>query len=532
MRIFIPEETFPGEQRVAATPDSVGRLVKLGHTPVVRAGAGVAAGFADEAYREAGAEIVTGDASSAWGSADAVFKVRAPNDSEIGLLKRGTILACYLQPASSEALLKQLADTGVTALALDAVPRITRAQSMDTLSAMANIAGYRAVIEAAGAFGRFFGGQMTAAGRLPPAKVLVIGAGVAGLAAVGAAKNLGAIVRAFDTRAATKDQVESLGGEFLTIQMEESGEGAGGYAKEMSQAFLDAEYALFREQAEEVDIVITTALIPGKPAPKLWLKDMVERMRPGSVVVDLAGEQGGNCEYTQPGEAVVEHGVTVIGYTDLPSRMADTASSLYSNVMVNLVKHLGGEDPQIDMEDEVTRAMTVTHDGSVTWPPPQAPAPPAPIAKPAAKPAPAEVEEEPSPSRFDTFLVAGGLLLAAAWAMLRFGMDGATSEAGSELQAFVQHLTVFVLACFIGYQVIWNVTPALHTPLMAVTNAISGIIILGGLLQGGAVEPVTEAGGGVDAAVWLGLIAILLAMINVAGGFWVTHRMLAMFRKD
>ena len=533
MRIAIPKEIFPGERRVAGTPDSVKRLVKLGHQPVVETGAGESAGFSDDAYREAGAEIAN-DAATAWANADAVFKVRAPSEEEIARLKRGAILACYLQPASNEDLLKKLSVAGVSALALDIVPRITRAQSMDTLSAMANIAGYRAVIEAANAFGRFFGGQMTAAGRLPPAKVLVIGAGVAGLAAVGAAKNLGAIVRAFDTRAATEDQVESLGGEFLTIQMEESGEGGGGYAKEMSQAFLDAEFALFREQAEEVDIVITTALIPGRPAPKLWLKDMVERMRPGSVVVDLAGEQGGNCEYTQPNKAVVEHGVTVIGYTDMPSRMADTASSLYSNVMVNLVKHLGGEEPAIDMEDEVTRAMTVTHDGYISWPPPQAPAPPTPPAKPAPKPTAADMEEEvPSPTRFDTFLVAGGLLLAAGWAFLRFGTGGgAEADAGTELQAFVQHLTVFVLACFIGYQIIWNVTPALHTPLMAVTNAISGIIIIGGLLHGGAIAPLTEEGGGLGIAAILGLAAILLAMINVAGGFWVTHRMLAMFRRD
>ncbi len=536
MRIVLPKEIFPGECRVAGTPDSVVRLVKLGHQPVVESGAGQAAGFSDDAYRKAGAKIatdVTSNVTDVWADADAVFKVRAPSDEEIGRLKRGAILACYLQPASNDELLQKLAKQGVSALALDVVPRITRAQSMDTLSAMANIAGYRAVIEAANAFGRFFGGQMTAAGRLPPAKVLVIGAGVAGLAAVGAAKNLGAIVRAFDTRAATEDQVESLGGEFLTIHMEESGDGAGGYAKEMSQAFLDAEFALFRKQAEEVDIVITTALIPGRPAPKLWLKDMVERMRPGSVVVDLAGEQGGNCEYTQPGEAVVEHGVTVIGYTDLPSRMANTASSLYSNVMVNLVKHLGGEEPEIDMEDEVTRAMTVTHDGTVSWPPPEAPAPPAPPPKPAPRPVAAEAEEIPSPTRFDTFLVAGGLLLAAGWAFLRFGVGGgAEADSGTELQAFVQHLTVFVLACFIGYQIIWNVTPALHTPLMAVTNAISGIIIIGGLLHGGAIAPLTEEGGGLGIAALLGLAAILLAMINVAGGFWVTHRMLAMFRRD
>ncbi|MEM6799409.1 MAG: Re/Si-specific NAD(P)(+) transhydrogenase subunit alpha [Planctomycetota bacterium] len=532
MRIAIPRETVAGERRVAATPASVAGLIKLGHQVVIQTTAGEAAGFTDKAYEEAGAEIVQ-DPGAVWSGAEAVFKVRSPGDEEIARLQRGAVLACYLQPAISGELLQKLADAGVTALALDAVPRITRAQSMDTLSAMANIAGYRAVIEAANAFGRFFGGQMTAAGRLPPAKVLVIGAGVAGLAAVGAAKNLGAIVRAFDTRSATKDQVESLGGEFLTIQLEESGEGAGGYAKEMSQAFLDAEYALFREQAKEVDIVITTALIPGKPAPKLWLKDMVEAMRPGSVVVDLAGEQGGNCEYTRPDEAVVEHGVTVIGYTGLPSRMADTASSLYANVLVNLVKHLGGAEATIDMQDEVTRAITVTHDGAVTWPPPQAPAPPAPPPKPAPQPVVADTEEEaPSPSRFDTFLVAGGLLLAALWAVLRFSSGGDPEAGGGELEAFVQHLTVFVMACFVGYQVIWNVTPALHTPLMAVTNAISGIIILGGLLQGGAVGPATEDGGGIGIAAVFGLIAILLAMINVAGGFWVTHRMLAMFRKE
>ncbi|MEM6329656.1 MAG: Re/Si-specific NAD(P)(+) transhydrogenase subunit alpha [Planctomycetota bacterium] len=545
MRIAIPKETAAGERRVAATPDSVAKLAKLGHEVVVETTAGGAAGFADDAYREAGAQVLT-DTGAVWSGAEAVFKLRPPTDEEIGRMARGAVLACYIQPATSGELLQKLADAGVTTLALDAVPRITRAQSMDTLSAMANIAGYRAVIEAANAFGRFFGGQMTAAGRLVPAKVLVIGAGVAGLAAVGAAKNLGAIVRAFDTRAATKDQVESVGGEFLTVTIEESGEGAGGYAKEMSQAFLDAEYALFREQAAEVDIVITTALIPGKPAPKLWLKDMVEKMRPGSVVVDLAGEQGGNCEYTRPGEAVVEHGVTVIGYTDLASRMADTASSLYANVLVNVVKHLGGAEPAIDMQDEITRAMAVTHDGAVTWPPPAPPAPPAAADKPTpAKPAPAKqpaadaAGEKSAPGGgVDRLLVGAGVALAALWALLRFttsgdaGVGAETAAGGGELAEFVQHLTVFVLACFIGYQVIWNVTPALHTPLMAVTNAISGIIILGGLLQGGAVLPATEDGGGITLAVAFGLIAILLAMINVAGGFWVTQRMLAMFRKD
>jgi NAD(P) transhydrogenase subunit alpha len=507
----------------------VGLLKKLGHTVVIESGAGDSAGFSDDAYRDAGAEV-TDHTQSLWFDAELILKVNPPSESEVGLLEKGDILACYLRPAIDAELLDKLAKKGVTALALDAVPRITRAQSMDTLSAMANIAGYRAVIEAANVFGRFFGGQMTAAGMLPPAKVLIIGAGVAGLAAVGAAKNLGAIVRAFDTRAATKEQVESLGGEFLTVELEESGEGGGGYAKEMSKEFLDAEFALFREQAKEVDIVITTALVPGKAAPKLWHKDMVELMKPGSVVVDLAAEQGGNCDVTVPGEKVVHQGVTVLGYGNLPSRMADTASSLYSNVMVNLVKHLGGEDIKIDMEDQVTRAMTVTHDGAVTWPPPQAPASPVAAPKPAvpvAKAAAVQPEATANGRRTrDIVLAAGGLLLAALWVYLRYQVSGQAEATGSEAQQFVQHFTVFVLACIVGWHVIWNVSAALHTPLMAVTNAISGIIIVGGLLTGGNVGE-----GGVTTAVALGLVAILLAMINVAGGFLVTQRMLKMFRK-
>lgn len=530
MRIAIPRETTPGERRVAATPDSVRALAKLGHAVSVESGAGAAAGFSDDAYRDAGADV-TDHTQSLWFDAEAILKVRPPSDAEVELLEKGDILACYLQPAQNGALLARLAERGVTALALEAVPRITRAQSMDTLSAMANIAGYRAVIEAANSFGRFFGGQMTAAGMLPPAKVLVIGAGVAGLAAVGAAKNLGAIVRAFDTREATKEQVESLGGEFLTVQIEESGEGAGGYAKQMSQEFIDAEFALFREQAKEVDIVITTALIPGKPAPKLWLEDMVQAMKPGSVVVDLAGEQGGNCEYTEPGEKVVTHGVTVIGYTDLPSRMADTASHLYSNVMVNLVKHLGGAQVTIDLDDVVTRAMTVTHGGQVTWPPPELPPPTPPAPKPektAPGPAKRDAAARPGGSSKlgDTVMIVVGVLLAALWLYLRVNAGGENQTGGGEAQAFVQHLTVFVMACFVGWHVIWNVSAALHTPLMAVTNAISGIIIIGGLITGGAVSA------GLTPAVVLGLLACLLAMINVAGGFLVTQRMLKMFRRE
>ncbi len=436
-------------------------------------------------------------------------------------------MVAFLSPATNGDLLRLFADQGITAIAVEAVPRITRAQSMDALSAMANLAGYRAVVEAADAYCGFFSGQMTAAGMMPPAKILIIGAGVAGLAAVGAAKGLGAIVRAFDTRAATKEQVESLGGEFLTVELEEAGEGGGGYAKEMSKAFLDAEFALFREQAKEVDIVITTALIPGKPAPKLWHKDMVEAMRPGSVVVDLAGEQGGNCEYTVPHESTVVHGVTILGYTNLPSRMGRTASTLYANVVLNLWKHLGGAEPKVDFEDEITRAMTVTHQGDVTWPPPKPPAPPT--------PAPAPKQAEPAPKMPAKTASSGwpaaiaGVILAGIWLWARYAFN--TEEGtGDAAQAFVQHLTVFIMACFVGWHVIWNVSPALHTPLMAVTNAISGIILVGGLLMSG--QPLTSPDGALNLAVTLGLAASLLAMINVAGGFLVTQRMLKMFRKD
>jgi len=544
VRIGIPKETHPGERRVAATPASIAQLVKLGHEVVIEEDAGAAAGFSAEVYRRSGARVEA-DPAAVW-SADLLLKVRPPTEDEIARLKPGAILACYLQPATSGRLLERLAAASVTALAMDAVPRITRAQSLDALSAMANIAGYRAVVEATNAFGRFFGGQMTAAGRVPPAKVLVIGAGVAGLAALGAARSLGAVVRAFDTREACREQVQSMGGEFLTVDIAESGEGVGGYAKEVSQAFIDAEYALFRDQAREVDIVITTALIPGKPAPKLWLRDMVQVMKPGAVVVDLAAEQGGNCELTRPGAAVVtDDGVTILGYTDLPSRMADTASTLYANVMVNLVKHLGGGAAVIDLSDEITRGMTVTHEGAVIWPPPPPAAPPPPAVLPAAAgtgaasagapaAAPATGVEPRAPRearpRGRVWPPVVGLLIAAVWVFLRWRFGGEGQATGDEAQAFVQHLTVFVMACFVGWHVIWNVKPALHTPLMSVTNAISGIIILGGLQQGS--QPWQRPDGSVEPAVLFGLAAILLAMINVAGGFLVTQRMLRMFRKD
>jgi NAD(P) transhydrogenase subunit alpha len=419
---------------------------------------------------------------------------------------------------------------------MDQVPRISRAQKMDALSSMANISGYRAVIEAANRFGSFFTGQFTAAGKVPPGKVLIIGAGVAGLAALGAAKSLGAIVRAFDVRAAAEDQVKSLGGEFLTVKIQESGEGQGGYAKEMSKEFIDAEYALFREQAKDVDVVITTALIPGKPAPKLWLKDMVDKMKPGSVVVDLAAEQGGNCEYTRPGEVADVNGVSVIGYTDLPSRMAHVASDFYGMNLWHFLEEMGGAAGwKIDHENDAVRPALVLEQGEKRWPAPpmKAAAPAAAAAKPApaaeAKPAPAKPEIRSgghapaprAPSRASGILLSiFGLALAALWAGLRFGQ--ADANASFEEYQLLQHVTVFVMAVFVGFQVVWNVTPALHTPLMSVTNAISGIIVVGGLLSGR---------GELDTAVIVAVVATLFATINIAGGFIVTRRMLAMFRK-
>jgi NAD(P) transhydrogenase subunit alpha len=418
---------------------------------------------------------------------------------------------------------------------------------MDALSSMANISGYRAVIEAANRFGSFFTGQFTAAGKVPPAKVLIIGGGVAGLAALGAAKGLGAIVRAFDVRAAVEDQVKSLGGEFLTITMKESGEGQGGYAKEMSKEFLDAEYALFRAQAKEVDIVITTALIPGKPAPKLWFTDMVELMKPGSVIVDLAAERGGNCELTKPGEVTEHKGVTIVGYTDLASRMAHVASDLYGTNLAHFLDEMGGaKGHKVDHENDAVRPALVLERGEKRWPPPPPvkkaePAKPAPAAVPAAvaKSAPAAAAKPaaapekkghghgaaPSaPSRSSGVLMSvAGLVLACVWLYLRFGRGDLSQVAadGSNV-ALLQHLTVFVMAVFVGFQVVWNVAPALHTPLMSVTNAISGIIVVGGLLGSSQ---------NLRASVGVAIVATLFATINIAGGFLVTRRMLAMFRK-
>jgi H+-translocating NAD(P) transhydrogenase subunit alpha len=507
-KIGIPKEIYANECRVAATPDTAKKLQKLGFEILVESNAGAAANFSDQAYQEVDCKIVS-DATSLWSEADIILKVRAPENSEIEVMPDGKTIISFIWPAQNEELLTKLADRQATVIAMDAVPRISRAQKMDALSSMANIAGYRAVIEAANNFGRFFTGQITAAGKVPPAKVMVIGAGVAGLAAIGAARSLGAVVRAFDTRPAVKEQVESLGAEFLELEFEEDGTGSGGYAKTMSKEFIDAEMALFREQAKEIDIIITTALIPGRPAPKLILTDMVEMMKEGSVVVDLAAEQGGNCEVTRPNEVYQYDGVTIIGLTDLPSRMAAQSSQLYGTNLWHLLKDMGGaEDYKVDYEDQVVRGALIVHEGKVTWPPPKIDNPsPTPPSKP--KAVVNAVAKEEKKSNGMVWVIVAGL------ALLGIGIAAPTS--------FLSHFTVFVLACFIGYQVIWNVSPALHTPLMSVTNAISGIIILGGMLQ--------ISGELTSPSVILGAIAILVGTINISGGFLVTQRMLKMFQK-
>ncbi|SPA55938.1 pyridine nucleotide transhydrogenase (proton pump), alpha subunit [Cupriavidus taiwanensis] len=517
MTIGVPREVHPGERRVAATPDSVKELLKLGYQVVVETGAGLEASFSDDDYRAAGAAIV--DAASLWASVDVVVKVRPPQVhpslgvEEAALLKKHATLIGFVWPAQQMPMLERLAQRGATVLAMDCVPRISRAQKLDALSSMANMAGYRAVIEAAHAFGRPFAGQITAAGKIPPARVLVIGAGVAGLAAIGAARSLGAVVRAFDTRPVVRQQIESLGAEFLTVEIEEDGSGSGGYAKEMSPAFIEAEMRLFAEQAREVDIIITTALIPGKPAPRLLEAGTVGLMRAGSVVVDLAAEQGGNCVLTVPGESVRRDGVTIIGYTDLPSRMAAQASQLYGTNIRHLLSELTpGKDGQlvVDMDDEMIRGATVLHQGAVTWPPPPLTVAVPQQQAPAAVPAPAEAA--PPRSRTGTTLIALALAVAALLGL------GAVAP-----PAFMAHFTVFVLAIFVGYQVVWNVTAALHTPLMSVTNAISGIIVVGALVQLGKPSLLTAVIAG---------CAVLVATINIAGGFLVTQRMLKMFQRD
>ena len=515
MKISIPKESYSGEKRVALTPETATHIIKLGHTLEIESGAGAAAEFSDADYKEAGVKIIK-DSKKLWSNADLIMKVRAANKDEAKLLKKGATIISFFWPAQNEAFMKKLAKQGVNVIAMDSVPRISRSQKMDALSSMANIGGYRAIVEAANQFGRFFTGQVTAAGKVPPAKVMVIGAGVAGLAAIGAAKSMGAIVRAFDTRLEVKEQVESLGGEFLVLEFEEDGSGEGGYAKTMSKEFIDAEMAMFAEQAKEVDIIITTALIPGRPAPELITKEMVESMKSGSVIVDLAAEQGGNCKLSKADKIVNHKGVKIIGYTDLPSRLATQSSQLYGTNLRHMLTDLTpNKDGVIDinMDDEVIRGATVTKDGEVTWPAPApklSAAPKAPEKK--AEPKAAEEPKELSTAAKAkmTFAAMGAGLLA---------LLGVGSVAPAE---FMSHFTVFILACFVGYQVIWSVTASLHTPLMSVTNAISGIIVVGALLQISSPD---------STVMWLSAIAVLIATINIAGGFLVTRRMLKMFSK-
>ena len=524
-RIGVPREIFPGEKRVATVPDVVGKLAKLGFAVVVEQGAGASADLSDAAYMEAGATIAP-DAMALWSSCDIVFKVRPPTEGEVALMHAGQTLIGFVWPAQNPDLMQQLAAKKVTVLAIDCLPRtLSRAQKMDALTSMAGVSGYRAVVEAANAFGRFFNGQITAAGKVPPAKVFIAGAGVAGLAAIGAAASLGAIVRANDTRAEVADQVVSLGGEFVKVDYEEEGSGGGGYAKVMSEGFQAAQREMYAQQAKECDIIITTALIPGKPAPRLITAEMVQSMKPGSVIVDMAAEQGGNCELTVPGQAVVRHGVTIVGYTDLASRMARQSSTLYGTNLLRLTEELCKTKDgviHVNMADDAIRGLTVIKDGEVTWP-----APPLPAAapKPAAKPAVAVEKKNghghgssgPLPPK--TLAIVFGLGALVFWAI------GAYAPA-----AFLGHFTVFVLACFIGYMVVWNVTPALHTPLMSVTNAISSIIVIGALVQ--ILPPEAGANGRPDALIqWLAFAATVLTAINMFGGFAVTRRMLDMFRK-
>ncbi len=527
--IGIPKEVHPGEKRVAATPQTVLKLKKLGFDVAIESGAGASINASNGEYKEAGAQVVA-DAATLWSTSDVVMKVRPPEANETDLIRDGGWLVGFMWPGQNREIVDKLAKKNATVFAMDSVPRITRAQKMDTLSAMANIAGYRAIIEAANHFPRFFTGQITAAGKIDPAKVLVIGAGVAGLSAIGAAKGLGAIVRAFDPRSATKDQVASMGAEFLELDIKEEGEGKGGYAKQMSDDFLKAEMALFAAQAMQVDIIVTTALIPGKPAPKLITQGMVESMKPGSVIVDLASEQGGNCALTQPGTVVHHKGVTIIGYTDLPSRMASMSSQLYGACVTAFLEELRivqpastsdtpepvallSPAPDLDLENEVIRGAIVLDRGKMLWPAPvkELPPPPEPgghakepvaIAKAAGHGA-----DEGTGLNPIVLVVLGAVLILLGF----FVPDSKLS-----------HFTVFMLAVFVGFQVVWNVKPALHTPLMSVTNAISGIILVGGMLQ---------LSGTLNVTTILGAIAVLIATINIAGGFLVTNRMLAMFRK-
>ncbi|MES2968053.1 MAG: Re/Si-specific NAD(P)(+) transhydrogenase subunit alpha [Pseudomonadota bacterium] len=523
MKIGAPKEIFEGENRVAMTPDSALQLIKLGHTCAIESGAGAKAGFADATYTAAGVEVLP-SARALFDAVDVVVKVRGPEPAEADLLRDGQTLISFFWPAQNADLLEQVKAKGATAIAMDMVPRISRAQKMDALSSMANIAGYRAVIEAGSNFGRFFTGQVTAAGKVPPAKVLIVGAGVAGLAAIGTSVSLGAIVHAFDVRPEVAEQIESMGASFVFLEFEDKQDGAatGGYAAPSSPEFREKQLAKFRELAPQMDIVITTALIPGRPAPKLWTEDMVAMMKPGSVIVDLAAERGGNCDLTVPDQKIVTaNGVTVVGYTDFPSRMAAQASTLYSTNIRHMLTDLTPKKDGVifhNMEDDVIRGATVAHQGAITFPPP----PPKIAAIAAAKPKEKVKELTPEERRAKEVAVFKaqtrsqvGLLVGAGLLLALVGYAAPPS--------FMSHFIVFALACFVGFQVIWNVSHSLHTPLMAVTNAISGIVILGALLQ---------IGSGNWLVVALAAISVLIASINIVGGFLVTRRMLAMFQKS
>ncbi|UJF17320.1 Re/Si-specific NAD(P)(+) transhydrogenase subunit alpha [Vibrio sp. SS-MA-C1-2] len=515
MQIGVPKEIFNDETRVAATPKTVEQLIKLGFNVVIEDNAGILSSFNNDSYQQSGATIAS--YQDVWQS-DIILKVNAPIETEerneLALLKEGSTLISFIWPAQNPELLNKLSENKINVLAMDSVPRISRAQSLDALSSMANIAGYRAVVEAANLFGRFFTGQITAAGKVPPAKVLVAGAGVAGLAAIGAAGSLGAIVRSFDVRPEVKEQVQSMGAEFLEVDFNEDTSSGDGYAKEMSEAFNQAAEKLYAEQAEDVDIIITTALIPGRPAPKLITKEMVDSMKPGSVIVDLAAANGGNCAYTVADKVITtDNGVKIIGYTDMVARLPAQSSQLYSTNLVNLLKLLTKEKDgviNIDFDDVVQRGVTVIKEGEISWPPPpiQVSAQPNLQQKPKLGKEPVQPKEPKSPIK----KVIGTIVAVGAFAWI-------ASVAPAE---FLSHLTVFILACIVGYYVVWNVTHALHTPLMSVTNAISGIIIVGALLQ---------IGQGSGVVSFLAFIAILIASINIFGGFTVTKRMLEMFRK-
>jgi NAD(P) transhydrogenase subunit alpha len=516
LKVGIPKEIAPNEKRVAATPESVKKLEKLGLEVLVEAGAGEGAHFQDGAYAETGARVVP--AEELWAESDIVLKVRPPTlradgKHEADLIKEGGKMISFIWPAINKSMVEQLAARKATVLGMDCVPRITRAQKMDALSATANAVGYRAVIEAAAAFPRFLPGQVTAAGRVKPAQVLVVGAGVAGLAAIAAAKSLGAVVRAFDTRPAVKEQVESLGAQFLKFEFKESGEGEGGYAKQMSEAYIEAEQTLIAANAKDVDVIVTTAVVPGVAAPKLITSGAVVSMKHGSVIVDIAAEQGGNCALTERDKAVEKFGVLIVGYTDLASRMAAQTSELYAQTIFNLLEDVFDKDEKdvvLDLDDEIHRGCVVLKEGELLWPPPTRARPRSHAPQPEKPQEAHKAPAAPPPSRIGpVFMLLIATLLGAA------GLFAPTE--------FTEHLTVFLLACVVGWHVIWNVTPALHTPLMSVTNAISGIILVGGILM--------LRTGGVHVATILAGVAVLVAMINVSGGFLVTQRMLKMFRR-